>query len=131
MPKQSIIPSQVSAETAAWMRVQMTIAAARAVEPLQQRLESNEEWSHGLFVVLANIVPTLLKSHPELAAKVETHWREAAEKYQRITESGQQREGCDTADFLEARKIIYGLALGMQAWPSQQANSTPGRKKRA
>lgn len=128
---QSLIPRQISAETAAWMRLQMTIAAARAIEPLQQQLAAQEEWSHGLFIVLANIVPSLLKSHPELAAKLESHWREASEKHQRITKTGQECEGHDTADFLEARKILYGLALGMQAWPSQQTANASTRTKRA
>lgn len=110
------IPADLSPETAAWMRTQMTIAAARAVEPLRAELNRVDDWANGLFVVLAGVLPFLMIEHPELARQIEPQWRRASEDFDRIDVMGLQPKPDEPLENLEARKILYRTFALLGVW---------------
>lgn len=113
------LPVEISPEVAAWMRMQMTIAAARAVEPLQAEINKVDDWANGLFVVLNDVLPFLLRQFPDLAAEVGPAWRGAAEDFDRIDVHGLPAKPDEPLEFLEARKMFFRLFTLMKLWPAE------------
>lgn len=111
------MPTDLSPETAAWMRVQMTLAAARAVEPLRAEINKVDDWANGLFLVLNDLLPFLLRTHPELASELAPRWRTAAESFDRIQE-GQAAEPDEPLELLEARKMLFRMNDLFKLWPA-------------
>lgn len=131
------IPAELSPEVAAWMRVQMSIAAARAVEPLKDEISKVDEWANGLFVALRDVLPVLLLDSPALTREIEPQWRKAAEEFDRIEQHGQQANGDESLELLEARKMLYRLFAVCGLWmrsegeiaTSQPLNSVPRARR--
>ena len=107
-------------DPAAWMRVQMTIAAARAVEPLKAEISKVDDWANGVFVVLRDVLPYLLKTFPELARNVAPQWSAAALDFDRIDVHGQPAKPDEPLEFLEARKILYRTFALLGVWEAAQ-----------
>lgn len=114
------LPAELSPAACAWMRMQMTIAAARAVEPLRAELRTVEDFANGVFLVLAQVLPQLLKESPELAARLAPQWRLDAQKFDALLSSGQAHDGDESIDLLEARKLLYETGATMNLWPAEQ-----------
>lgn len=114
------LPADLSPETAAWMRMQMTIAAARAVEPLKAEINQVDDWANGVFVVLRDVLPYLLKTFPELARNVAPHWGAAALDFDRIDVHGHPAKPDESLEFLEARKMLYRTLALLGVWEETQ-----------
>lgn len=114
------VPTDLSPETAAWMRVQMTIAAARAVEPLKAEINQVDDWANGVFVVLMDVLPYLLKTFPELARTVAPQWNAAALDFDRIAVHGHPAKPDEPLEFLEARKMLYRTLALLGVWEAAQ-----------
>jgi len=112
------LPADLSPETAAWMHAQIAISTARAVAPLREELDKVDDWAGGLFVVLLNVLPHLLRTQPELAAKLEPQWRKAAQRFDALQARGARhtRDG-ESLETLEARKMLYRIFALMGLWP--------------
>lgn len=117
------LPADLSPETAAWMRVQMTLAAARAVEPLKAEINKVDDWANGLYVVLLDVLPGLLKANPALARELAPKWLAAAESFDLIDKHGQPPEPDEPLEFLEGRKMLYRLFAALKLWPSAAVKS--------
>jgi hypothetical protein len=50
-------PKEISLEAGTWLRLQMTIAAARATQPLHAELQDIDGFLNGLLVAVAQLVP--------------------------------------------------------------------------
>lgn len=125
------LPSTLDPETAAWMRLQMTIAAARAVEPLADQVRATEDFAYGLLRVLGDIMPALIEGDPALAAQLEPQWQQAAEQFERM-ERGEAVETRESADRLEARGQLYRLCTMRKAWPgAARQDSRTGHRRGA
>ena len=113
------LPADLSPETAAWMHAQIAISTARAVAPLREELDKVDDWAGGLFVVLLNVLPHLLRTQPELAAKLEPQWRKAAQRFDALQARGARhtRDG-ESLETLEARKMLYRIFAVMELWPT-------------
>lgn len=111
------LPSGLSAETCAWMRVQMTIAAARAVELVRAEITRVDDFSNGLFVVLAQVLPQILRDQPALAARLAPHWCDIAERFNAAEQGRLKLDAGETLDLLEARKLLYEVGVDMSLWP--------------
>lgn len=114
------LPADLSPATCAWMRVQMTIAAARAVEPLRAELRTVEDFANGVFLVIAQVLPQLLIESPELAARLAPQWRQDAAKFNAMFSSGTAHDGDESIDLLEARKLLYETGVDLNLWPVSQ-----------
>lgn len=126
------LPADLSPETAAWMRVQMAIAAARAVEPLKAEINRVDDWANGLFTVFLNILPSLLKSDPELARQIAPQWKKASEDFDRIHLHGKPARPDEPLEFLEARKMMYRIFGLLDIWKNAELQkplkSEPSRR---
>jgi hypothetical protein len=114
------LPAELSPAVCAWMRMQMTIAAARAVEPLRTELRTVEDFANGVFLVIAQVLPQLLKESPELAARLAPQWRLDAKKFDSMMSSGIAQDGDESIDLLEARKLLYETGADLNLWPVAQ-----------
>lgn len=110
------LPADLSPEVAAWMRLQMTLAAARAVEPLRAEINRVDDWANGIFAVLQDVLPVLLLQAPELARQVAPRWRQAAEAFDRVNLEGKAAKPDEPLEFLEARKMLYRIFALMGVW---------------
>lgn len=117
------MPADLSPETAAWIRVQMTLAAARAVEPLRAEINKVDDWANGLYAVLLDVLPGLLKDNPALARELEPNWRTAAESFDLIDLQGQPAQPDEPLEFLEARKMLYRMFAALKLWPAVERES--------
>lgn len=97
-------------------------ALEREVRELRAEIDRVDDWANGLFHVLLDLLPGLLKRHPELAASLAPKWREAAEQFDQMTQAQPSPVGREVAtpEFLEARKMLYRLLELISAWPGQQ-----------
>lgn len=105
------------------MRVQMTIAAARAVELVRAEITRVDDFSNGLFVVLAQVLPHILRDQPALAARLAPHWGDIAERFNAAEQGQLNLCAGETLDLLEARKLLYEVGVDMFLWP---AGKLPG-----
>eukprot|EP00456_Euglypha_rotunda_P060608 TRINITY_DN5073_c0_g1_i14.p2 TRINITY_DN5073_c0_g1~~TRINITY_DN5073_c0_g1_i14.p2 ORF type:complete len:138 (-),score=26.50 TRINITY_DN5073_c0_g1_i14:109-522(-) len=117
-------PADLSPETLAWVRMQMTIAAARAVEPITAELHAQQDFATGLLIVLAQLVPDLLVRTPELAEKIAPQWRASARYYEDL-EDGEHVEDDGSPDLHEARKLIFDACAKLGVWRPKKAGQKP------
>ncbi|CAM3935424.1 hypothetical protein ACAN107058_20250 [Paracidovorax anthurii] len=111
-------PADLSPETAAWLHTQIAISTARAVAPLREELDKVDDWAGGLFVVFLNVLPHLLRTQPELAAKLAPQWRKAAQRFDALQARGARRaRDGESLESLEARKMLYRIFSLMELWP--------------
>lgn len=96
-------------------------ALEREVRELRSEIDRVDDWANGLFAVLTDVLPALLKANPELAARLAPKWRDAADRFDRADQAQPTGAGRDieTAEFLEARKMLYRLFDLLGAWPEQ------------
>ena len=114
------VPADLSPETAAWLHAQIAISTARAVAPLREELDKVDDWAGGLFVVFTNVLPHLLRTQPELAARLAPQWRKAAQRFDALQARGAQRtKDGESLEMLEARKMLYRIFAVMELWPEQ------------
>lgn len=88
------------------------------VAQLRAEIDRVNEWSTGLFCVLHDVLPPLLREKPALAAALAPKWHLAAEQFDLASENtGQADSFEETADRLEARKMLYRLFAQLKLWP--------------
>lgn len=93
--------------------VQQETAALRA------EIDRVDDWANGVFSVLLELLPPLLKTHPEIAAALEPKWKASAERYEKVLQlQGQSEHFHESPEHLEARKMAYRVLLVQKAWPS-------------
>lgn len=126
------LPPSITPEAAAWMKAQIAMHTARAVAPLREELDRLDDWANGLFVVLADVLPPLLREHPHMAAELGPKWAGATGHFERLQANGQQRtsEG-ETLELLEGRKMLYRVLAVLGFWkmpPVARHTQGPGRR---
>jgi len=99
------------------MHAQITVGTARAVAPLREELDKLDDWANGLFVVLAEALPLLMRGRPAVAAELAPRWAAVAGRFDALQASGQRRnqEG-ESLELLEARKMLYRLFAVADLW---------------
>lgn len=120
------VPASITPEVATWIRLQMTIAATRACEPVRRDLQRVDDWTNGVFAVLVDVLPFMLRRHPGWARQIGARWGEAAERFDQI-EAGAKRPGEDdeSAELLEARKMLFRLFDLAKLWPADEVRKAP------
>lgn len=124
------IPSTLSPEATAWMQAQIAISTARAVAPLREELDKLDDWANGLFVIFSEVLPALLREHPEMAAQLAPQWAGAAKRFDALQTSGQRRtKDGESLELLEARKMLYRLFAVAGVWGKARQNAAVRGKR--
>lgn len=92
-------------------------ALKQQVAELSDKLERQDDWSSGVFEALKDLTLALISAYPELAPRVMPVWASAAKQYDRLESGTQADDFHETAEFLEARKMLYRILLAARVWP--------------
>lgn len=112
----------INPETSAWVHALLEQEIERAVAPLRQELDQLDDWANGVFAALTDVLPLLLRKHPDIAADLEPMWRHASERWQRLQQPQAQADDFhETEHLLEARKMLYRQLAVLGAWPGVDA----------
>lgn len=125
------IPASMTPETATWLCLQMTMASARATEPLRKEIDKVDEWANGLFTVLVQVLPGLLKANHPLAHQLEPQWRRASERFEHLSAGGSPIDSDETLERLEAPKMLYRLLEIMSVWDECRRHAPPAPPRQA
>jgi len=91
------------------------------VAQLRIDLDRQDEWMNGLFLVLADVLPPLLRQQPAVAAVLAPMWRNADGRFAEEEANPGQAECFDeTAERLEPRKLLYRRIDVLGLWPPRQ-----------
>jgi hypothetical protein len=82
------------------------------VEALKQRLAEAEDWSDGIQMVLQNLLPFLLRGHPEIE-KIQGLMKSASERF----ESGAADPDGPPLGAYEPSKMLYRQLAILGVWP--------------
>lgn len=104
-------------ETTEWVRALLQQEIGKAVAPLRQEIDQVDDWANGVFAALNDLLPPLLKKHPDIAHDLEPLWRYASEQYDTLDSTGQADDFHETQGLLEARKMLYRHIALLHAWP--------------
>ena len=94
------------------------------IAQLRAEIDRVDNWANGIFLVLQEVLPPLLKKNPEIASHLRDSWRAAAEKLDDLERGVEQRddpEEAESLESLEVRKILYRTLDLLGVWPK------PGR----
>lgn len=115
------VPAGLTPEAAAWMQAQIAMANAQTAAILRCELSKVDDWANGVFAALRDLVVQQLKADPALAAGLAPQWRRAAEAFDRIDVQGLPAAPDEPLEFLEARKMLYGLSAVLGLMPQVEA----------
>ena len=109
----------INPETTSWVRELLAQEIEKAVAPLRQEIDQVDDWANGVFAVLADLLPELLQTHPQLGQRLMPLWQEAAERYDTLGRQadGQADDFHETQWLLEARKMLYRQLVASGSWP--------------
>ena len=87
------------------------------IDELRAELKTTDDWATGVFYILDQILPPLLKGHPELAA-IERALKQCEQRFEVLNAHPEQAEDSDeTAEKYEAGKILYQTLSTRGVWP--------------
>lgn len=93
-------------------------ALRQEIAQLRSAVEQANDFASGLLRVLRDVLPPLLRAHPEIAATLAPDWQEARQQFLETTAESAQAERFDeSAEFLEPRKILFELFALNGVWP--------------
>lgn len=109
----------INPETTEWVRALLRQEIDKAVAPLHQRIEAQDDWANGVFAALEDVLIPLLKAQPDIARTVAPLWRLASERFELLQrQDGQADDFHETAGLLEARKMLYRQLENFGVWPA-------------
>lgn len=115
------LPSPLTPEVSAWLQTQIAMSTARAMAPLREELSKLDDWANGLYLVLNDVLPFLLRTHPNLGREIAPRWQAAAERFDCIDVEGHVPEPDESLELLEARKMLYRMFALLKLWPEPEA----------
>jgi hypothetical protein len=94
----------------------MTNDLTKEIEALRGQIDETDDWANGVFLLMEQILPFLLRGHPELD-KIEKLLQASAERYEELQAHPERAEDGETAGLYEARKILYRHMALLGVWP--------------
>lgn len=90
------------------------------IAELRAEIDRVDEWANGLFLALVEVLPLLLKQHPEVVERLEPMWRRAADRYTaRQANPAQHVDEEGPIGLLEPRKMLYRQLDTLGVWGSR------------
>lgn len=86
------------------------------IERLRAEIDAVDDWANGIFLMLHQVLPLLLRDHPN-ATKVQ-HLLEAADaRYEELLAHPERAEEGEQAGLHEAGKMMYRQLAILGVWP--------------
>ncbi len=111
----------LSQEITSWVRELLAQEIEKSVAPLRAEIDQVDDWANGVFAALADVLPLLLRKHPDVAGQLEPMWRKISEQYNTVDSTDQADDFHQTQGLLEARKMLYRQLAVLKAWPERPA----------
>lgn len=88
------------------------------IAELRAKIEELDDWANGIHMALVDVLPFLLRGHPE-AAKVEGLLKASAQRYEELLAHPERAEDAhEKATLYESRKNLYRQLALLGAWPA-------------
>lgn len=85
---------------------------------LRAEIDRVDDWANGVFLALFDLLPPLLREHPQIAATIAPMWKKAAQNWDTLQTGTMQGESFDEPEgVLEARKLLYRMLAQHQVFP--------------
>jgi hypothetical protein len=92
-------------------------ALRQEISALRTKVEEMEDWTNGIQESLIQLLPHLLRGHPEVA-KVQSLLHASEQRYEELLMHPDRAEDADeTAGLYESRKMLYRLLGLLGVWP--------------
>lgn len=92
----------------------------REIAQLREQIDAVDDWANGLHLVLVQVLPHLLRGHPE-AGKVKQLLQASAQRYEELLVHPERaHEPDEKAALLEASKMLYRQLELLNVWPAAQ-----------
>lgn len=90
----------------------------REIAQLREQIEAVDDWANGLLLALVQVLPHLLRGHPE-AGKVQRLLQACDERFEELRlHPERSQESADTAALLEASKMLHRQLAALNTWPA-------------
>lgn len=95
----------------------MTKDLQSQIDALRAELKTTDDWATGVFLTLEQILPFLLRGHPEIA-KIQQSLKRSEQRFEELIAHPERAEDDDeTAEKYEAAKILYQQLALLGVWP--------------
>lgn len=99
----------------------MTNDLQSQIDALRAELKTTDDWATGVFLTLEQILPFLLRGHPEIA-KIEQTLKHSEQRFEELCAHPERAEDSDeTAEKYEAAKMLYRQLAILGVWPGVDA----------
>ena len=97
----------------------MSNALQSEIDALRAELKQTDDWATGVFLTLDQLLPFLLRGHPEIA-KIERLLKRSERRFEELVEHPERAEDADeTAEKYEAAKMLYRSFQLQGVWPDK------------
>ena len=102
----------------------MTNDLQRQIDALRAELNAIDDWAAGVFLLLEQLAPFLLRGHPEIA-KIERLLKCSEQRFEELSAHPERAEDSDeTAEKYEAANIMYRQLALLGVWPDVDPGET-------
>lgn len=99
----------------------MTNDTQRQIDALRAELKQTDDWATGIFLTLEQILPFLLRGHPEID-KIERQLKRSEQRFEELVAHPERAEDDDeTPEKYEAAKMLYRQLGLLGVWRSKDA----------
>jgi hypothetical protein len=94
----------------------MTNDLQSQIDALRAELKTTDDWATGIFLTLEQLLPFLLRGHPELA-KIEQLLKHSEQRFEELSQHPERAEDADeTPEKYEASKMLYRQMALLGVW---------------
>lgn len=91
-------------------------ATRQALLALQADMNAADEWANGVFLILVQVFPLLLRDHPNVS-NVQHLLKAADDRYEELLAHPERAEAGEPAGLHEAGKMLYRQLALFGVWP--------------
>lgn len=89
----------------------------QAQQPLLDKIDAADEWAQGVYLLLEQILPPLLRGHPE-AETIQRNLQRHDDRYEELQAHPERGEEGETAGQYEAAKMLNRRLALLGVWPN-------------
>lgn len=92
------------------------------IDALRAELKTTDDWASGVFLTLEQILPFLLRGHPEIG-KIEQLLKRSEQRFEELIAHPERAEDADeTPEKYEAAKMLYRQMALLGVWPDKDGS---------